>query len=139
DVRRGRRRSHDLEPRRRQRPDGRWRRRRYRRGERRQRRRDFHHGARVRFDRVDPAPFTLDIGTTEQLVLNANGGDDRISATGNLAALIKLIIDGGAGNDTILGGNGADRLLGGDGNDFIDGNQGNDVALLDAGDDTFQW
>lgn len=96
-------------------------------------------GTRVRFDRVAPAPFALDIGTTEELVLNANGGDDRISATGNLAALIKLTIDGGAGNDTILGGNGVDRLLGGDGNDFIDGNQGNDVAFLGAGDDTFQW
>src|SRR5262249_27020064 len=62
-------------------------------------------GSRVRFDRLDPAPFTLDIGTTENLVLNANGGDDQISAIGNLAALIKLTIDGGAGNDTILGGN----------------------------------
>ena len=30
-------------------------------------------------------------------------------------------------------------LLGGDGNDFIDGQQGNDVALLGAGNDTFQW
>ncbi|PJG57155.1 calcium-binding protein [Bradyrhizobium forestalis] len=96
-------------------------------------------GTRVRFDRVDPAPFSLDIGTTEDLVVNANGGDDIITATGNLAALIKLTIDGGAGNDTIRGGNGADRLLGGDGNDFIDGNQGNDTALLGAGNDTFQW
>ena len=86
-----------------------------------------------------PAPFALDIGTTENLVVNANGGDDRISATGNLAALIKLTVDGGAGNDTILGGNGADMLLGGDGNDFIDGQQGNDTAFLGAGDDTFQW
>jgi Ca2+-binding RTX toxin-like protein len=96
-------------------------------------------GARVRFDRLDPAPFSIDIGTTENLVLNANGGNDFFSATGNLAALIKLTVDGGAGNDTILGGNGADVLLGGDGNDFIDGQQGNDVAFLGAGDDTFQW
>ena len=96
-------------------------------------------GTRVRFDRVNPAPFSLDIGTTESLVVNMNGGDDSFAAAGNLAALIKLTVDGGAGNDTILGGNGADFLLGGDGNDFIDGNQGNDVALLGAGDDTFQW
>jgi Ca2+-binding RTX toxin-like protein len=96
-------------------------------------------GARVRFDRLNPAPFSLDIGTTENLVLNMNGGDDTFSATGNLAALISLTVDGGAGNDTILGGNGADLLLGGDGNDFIDGNQGNDVAFLGAGDDVFQW
>jgi Ca2+-binding RTX toxin-like protein len=96
-------------------------------------------GARVRFDRLDPAPFFLDIGTTEKLVVNMNGGDDTFSATGNLAALIGVTVDGGTGNDTILGGNGNDLLLGGDGNDFIDGNQGTDTALLGAGDDVFQW
>ncbi len=81
----------------------------------------------------------IDIGTTENLVVNMNGGDDSFSATGNLAALISVTVDGGAGNDTILGSNGADTLIGGDGNDFIDGQQGNDVALLGAGDDVFQW
>ena len=34
-------------------------------------------GTRVRFDRLNPAPFSIDIGTSEKLVLNANGGDDR--------------------------------------------------------------
>ena len=96
-------------------------------------------GARVRFDRLNPAPFAIDIGTSENLVLNANGGDDSFSATGNLAALIAITVDGGAGNDTILGSNGVDVLLGGDGNDFVDGQQGNDVAFLGAGDDIFQW
>jgi len=96
-------------------------------------------GTRVRFDRIDPAPFSLDMGTTENLVLNMNGGDDTFSATGNLATLINITVDGGTGNDTILGGNGADTLLGGDGNDFIDGNQGNDIVLMGAGDDVFQW
>ena len=96
-------------------------------------------GTRVRFDRLDPAPFSIDIGTSENLVLNANGGDDRASATGNLAALIKMTTDGGTGNDNLLGSNGIDLLLGGDGNDFVDGQQGNDVAFLGAGDDTFQW
>ncbi|MBF2025559.1 MAG: calcium-binding protein [Oscillatoriales cyanobacterium C42_A2020_001] len=96
-------------------------------------------GSRVRFDRVDPAPFSLDIGSTENLVLNANGGDDRISASGNLSPLIKITVDGGAGNDTILSGNGNDLLLGGDGNDTIDGNQGDDVAFMGAGDDVFIW
>jgi Ca2+-binding RTX toxin-like protein len=96
-------------------------------------------GTRVRFDRLTPAPFAVDIGTSENLVLNMNGGEDAFSASGNLAALIKLTVDGGAGNDTILGGNGADVLLGGAGNDIVDGNQGDDVTLLGAGDDTFQW
>jgi Ca2+-binding RTX toxin-like protein len=96
-------------------------------------------GTRVRFDRLNPAPFALDIGTSEKLVLNANGGDDSFSATGNLAALIQITVDGGTGNDTLRGSNGIDLLLGGDGNDFIDGQQGNDVAFLGAGDDVFQW
>ena len=96
-------------------------------------------GTRVRFDRLNPAPFAIDIGTSENLVLNANGGDDSFSATGNLAALIKITADGGTGNDNLLGSNGADVLLGGDGNDFADGQQGDDVAFLGAGNDTFQW
>jgi len=96
-------------------------------------------GARVRVDRVDPAPFSLDIGTTENLEINANGGNDIIEASGNLAPLIRLTIDAGAGDDRILAGNGADVLLAGDGNDFVDGQQGNDVAFLGAGDDVFQW
>lgn len=96
-------------------------------------------GTRVRFDRVDPAPFSIDIGTSEKIVINLNGGNDSFSATGNLAALIQITVDGGPGDDTILGSNGNDLLLGGDGNDFLDGQQGNDTALLGAGDDVFQW
>ena len=96
-------------------------------------------GTRVRFDRINPAPFSIDIGTSEKLTLNANGGDDSYSATGNLATLIGITVDGGLGNDTLLGSNGVDILLGGDGNDFVDGQQANDTAFLGAGDDTFQW
>jgi Ca2+-binding RTX toxin-like protein len=96
-------------------------------------------GGRVRFERVAPAPFALDIGSSEILIVDASGGDDSVSASGNLAALIQIIVDGGAGNDTLLGGNGEDLLMGGDGNDFVDGNQGIDAAFLGEGDDTFQW
>ena len=96
-------------------------------------------GARVRFDRLNPAPFAIDIGTSENLVLNANGGNDSFSATGNLSALIKFTADGGAGDDSLLGSVGADVLLGGNGNDFVDGQQGRDVVFLGAGDDTFHW
>lgn len=96
-------------------------------------------GARVRFDRVDPAPFSIDIGTTENLVINANGGDDIITASNGLSTLIKLTIDGGTGNDRITGGDGNDTLRGGDGKDVINGGRGNDTALLGTGDDTFVW
>lgn len=96
-------------------------------------------GTRVRIDRIDPAPFSIDAGTIEVVVVNMNGGDDAFAATGNLAALVSLVVDGGTGNDSIRGGNGADLLIGGDGDDLVDGNQGNDTALLGAGNDVFQW
>ena len=96
-------------------------------------------GTRIRFDRVSPAPFSLDIGTTENLVVHANGGDDTITAGNGLAALIALTLDGGAGNDTITGGDGADLILGGTGNDIVTGGRGNDTALLGDDDDTFIW
>ena len=96
-------------------------------------------GSRVRFDRTNPAPFFLDIGTTENFVLNMNGGDDVFTAGNGLANLINLTVDGGAGNDTITGGDGNDTLLGGDGNDTIIGGRGSDTARLGTGDDTFVW
>jgi Ca2+-binding RTX toxin-like protein len=96
-------------------------------------------GSRVRFDRITPAPFSLDIGTTENLVLNMNGGDDVFTAGNGLAPLISLTVDGGDGNDSITGGDGNDTLLGGNGNDVIIGGRGNDTLLGGSGDDTFIW
>jgi Ca2+-binding RTX toxin-like protein len=96
-------------------------------------------GTRVRFDRISPAPFTLDIGTTEQLELSANGGDDTFTGSNGLATLITLTVDGGPGNDALSGGDGADVLRGGDGDDVVLGKRGNDIAFLGAGDDAFQW
>jgi Ca2+-binding RTX toxin-like protein len=96
-------------------------------------------GTRVRFDRVTPAPFFLDIGTSENLVVNMNGGNDTFTGSNGLAGLISLTVDGGAGNDTITGGDGNDLLIGGAGNDLVIGGRGNDVALLGAGNDTFVW
>ena len=96
-------------------------------------------GTRVDFERTSPNPFSIDIGTTEKLVVNMGAGNDTFTATGDLASLIGITVDGGAGNDTINGGNGADTLIGGDGNDFIDGNGGFDTASLGAGDDVFRW
>jgi Ca2+-binding RTX toxin-like protein len=96
-------------------------------------------GARVQFDRVSPAPFSLDIGTTEKLVVNMNGGDDVFSAGNGLAPLISLTVDGGAGNDTITGGDGNDVLIGGDGNNVLIGGRGNDILTGGAGNDTFVW
>ena len=78
-------------------------------------------------------------GANDQLVINALGGNDVVSAAGLPADTVQLTVDGGDGNDQIFGGDGNDQLIGGDGNDFIDGGPGNDAALLGAGDDTFRW
>src|SRR5579871_152186 len=94
-------------------------------------------GSRVRFDRISPAPFTLDIGTTENLVVNMGGGDDTFTAGNGLADLISITADGGAGNDSITGGDGNDTLMGGDGNDTIIGGRGNDKLFGGTGNDIF--
>jgi Ca2+-binding RTX toxin-like protein len=78
-------------------------------------------------------------GDRDQLIVNALGGDDFVSAAALPAGVIRTTLDGGAGNDTLLGSQGPDTLLGGDGNDSVDGNQGNDTVFLGDGRDTFQW
>src|SRR5262245_11732708 len=92
-------------------------------------------GSRVRFDRISPAPFFLDIGTSENLVVNMNGGDDTFTAGNGLAPLISITVDGGAGNDTITGGDGADILRGGAGDDLLQGGAGNDTLVGKNGKD----
>ena len=61
-------------------------------------------GARVRFDRITPAPFSLDLGTTEQIVLNPNGGADQLtigdlSGTGLQHITVNLGSSGGPTGD----------------------------------------
>ncbi|HJR21212.1 MAG TPA: calcium-binding protein, partial [Dongiaceae bacterium] len=92
-------------------------------------------GAAVRFDRTSQIPFGLDIQATERLVISAGGGDDTLNVTGNLAALLSLTVDGGAGNDTLSGGNGNDLLFGGADNDVLEGGAGNDTLDGEAGTD----
>ncbi len=97
-------------------------------------------GTRVRFDRPNLVPFTLDIGSTETLDVNGLGGDDTITAAAQgLAGLIVLDFDGGDGNDQITGSNGADILRGGAGNDTLVGGIGNDFMFGEAGDDLLVW
>jgi Ca2+-binding RTX toxin-like protein len=74
----------------------------------------------------------------DTLVIEGFGGNDTLGS-GSVAALIRLTLDGGDGNDVLNGGNGADTLVGGDGNDTVDGNGGNDTAFLGDGNDTFVW
>jgi Ca2+-binding RTX toxin-like protein len=80
---------------------------------------------RVSFDRTGPTPpgpFNLDIGSSERLDLNANGGDDSLNAAGPVSGLAGWTVDadGGDGNDTLAGGSDAiDVLTGGAGADSL--------------------
>jgi Ca2+-binding RTX toxin-like protein len=80
---------------------------------------------RVAFDRTGPnppGPFNLDIGTSERLDLNANGGDDSLNAAGIASGLAGWTIDadGGEGNDNLAGASQAvDVLSGGAGADTL--------------------
>lgn len=96
-------------------------------------------GNRVRFQRNNLGLFTLDIGTTENLDVNGQGGSDVIVGSVGLNGLIDLDLDGGEGNDLLIGGDGIDVLRGGAGNDTLIGNRGNDIALGEAGSDLLIW
>jgi Ca2+-binding RTX toxin-like protein len=102
---------------------------------------------RVRFERLSPGPFQLDVGPdTERLVLNANGGDDTM--TSDPATPTAMLLNGGTGLDTMSGGANADFINGGDDNDTLSGgpgidrivgDRGNDTMVGQAGDDTLVW
>ncbi len=96
-------------------------------------------GQRVRFQRNNLGLFTLDIGTTENLDVNGQGGSDTIAGSVGLNGLISLDLDGGEGNDLLIGGDGIDVLRGGAGNDTLLGNRGNDIVLGEAGSDLLIW
>jgi Ca2+-binding RTX toxin-like protein len=101
-------------------------------------------GKRVRLQRINLVPFSLDIGTSEQLDVNAGGGDDRIVGSTGLARLISSSFDGQDGKDRITGTDGADQLIGGPGRDVIrsrdraadlvDCGAGLDLAIVDRRD-----
>ena len=69
--------------------------------------------------------------TLDQLMINLLAGDDVLNAAGLQAGVIKLIVDGGPGNDVLIGSAGDDVLLGGEGDDILEGGPGLDI--LDGG------
>ena len=114
-------------------------------------------------DAVDYSAVTTTIGVNlntgvasgSAIGIDSLAGIERVFAgSGNdslVASADSFLIDGGAGNDTILGGSGAnilvgglgndimrgfagnDRLNGGSGNDRLEGNAGNDVFIFANG------
>ena len=69
------------------------------------------------------------------LIVNGEDGSDLISGAGGKLGNVRLVIDGGAGDDVLIGTTSNDTIVGGDGNDVISSRQGNDTVNGGAGDD----
>lgn len=74
------------------------------------------------------ATISLNPGSETTVIVRGSRDADHINAT-NAPDGIRIIAEGGAGNDTILGSRNDDLLRGGNGRDYIDGNSGNDVIF----------
>jgi Ca2+-binding RTX toxin-like protein len=84
-------------------------------------------------------PFTLDVASSEVFELNTFGGDDTLTTSPGLGALIAVVADAGSGNDTFTGGDEVDSFFGGLGNDTLDTGVGSgDLADGQDGDDTLK-
>jgi Ca2+-binding RTX toxin-like protein len=90
---------------------------------------------RIKFQRANLVPFTLD-SSTERFEVNGLGGDDILLAEAGVGALTLLSVDGGAGVDTLNGSDGPDLILGGEANDVLNGGGGDDRVVGDRGADT---
>jgi Ca2+-binding RTX toxin-like protein len=97
-------------------------------------------GARSHFDRTN-APFSMDMDT-EVLLIHSFAGDDNLTVAPGLGSRLSVVVDAGAGNDTLqgadevdtfFGGSGDDQLTGGLGADLLDGQDGNDTLLARDG------
>ena len=81
------------------------------------------------------AVFNAESG--DQLVVNGGAGNDTIDASSLPLGTITLTLDGGAGDDMLFGAQGSETLLGGIGNDVLNGGIGADIMKGGAGDDTY--
>ena len=90
-------------------------------------------GARAAIDRTNLVPFIVDF-TAEALTVNGEGGDDQLTVSPGLPALL-VTADGGSGNDSLTGAEEADSLVGGAANDTLNGGGGSDLLDGQDGDD----
>ena len=92
---------------------------------------------RVLFDRLaapGPGPFSVDIGTTESLKLEANAGNDRIKGSKGVAGRIKTILNAGDGNDRVTGTDAIDAISLGKGSDIANAiDKAEDTVSCDQG------
>ena len=76
---------------------------------------------------------TFDTAAISTIRVSGLAGDDSIVVDPRVT--ITTILDGGAGNNTLIGGGGSNILLGGSGNDTLVGGRGRDILIGGAGSD----
>ena len=79
---------------------------------------------------------TIDRVSTVMLTVYGQGGRDTIDAGGRDLGAVRLLVDGGSGNDTITGSNEDDSLLGGAGADVVLSRGGDDTVHGGSGNDS---
>ena len=90
----------------------------------------------VLINAADPSSGAASGASIDAVVINGGAGDDTINiASANCLGNATRTINGGGGNDTIVGSNKNDVVDGGEGNDTISGKNGKDLLNGSAGDD----
>lgn len=80
--------------------------------------------------RTNGVPFEVETNDMETTVVRTGAGDDTVTTTLG----VRVVLDGGPGDDTLTGGTNHDELIGGPGDDTLDGQSGNDTFLWRPGD-----
>lgn len=82
---------------------------------------------------VNGESYQLEMADGQALTLRTGDGNDIVDVASDVK--VNLIVDGGAGDDTITTGAGADNIDGGSGNDVIKSGAGSDYVFGNSGDD----
>jgi Ca2+-binding RTX toxin-like protein len=93
-------------------------------------------GEQVIFTKSATLRITGSDGPLDQFRINGRGEFDRIDLHFFTTNYLQVVIDGGAGDDSITGTQGDDVLFGGDGRDTLRGAFGDDVLFGGADNDT---
>ncbi|HEX8912878.1 MAG TPA: hypothetical protein VF796_11000, partial [Humisphaera sp.] len=87
--------------------------------------------------KVNGTTKTFALSKVAKIVVNAGAGNDTVSVSN--AVTRPVVENGGDGNDTLTGGGGNDTLNGGNGNDVERGGGGKDTFVGGAGEDTADY